>query len=389
MPDLIAPASITNLVSGSTITTYGDSSKKAIEMTNKKGSISNSFFALSIALSFSSFVASPAKTAAEEAAAKPKGMDEYRAGIEAYGKKNYKGAELHFRKSIEQGNKAPSAWLYAAHTFFALGQYAQAKQTYEMVTTMFKKTPEADIAATGLESVNAKIAGGGTPAPPDETKPAAAKGTKTATAKDDGPSLSDRVTIVAPKMGHPAVSAASIKAVKDGLNSLPVHIRNQLIEANATFNISPNMIDKWPESADDLNEEAEALNLAELPGRLYGSDCYIYERAKSRGSTALKSARSPHEMKHTALNECFQVLDEKYKICKDPKLMVIYRAEADSVPETYEEKMATFTKEGDWGIRETCSELSAGMFGAPGESDSDLNRFFPRTKKWLRAKLGI
>ncbi|MBP7861229.1 hypothetical protein KA183_06070 [bacterium] len=358
-------------------------------MTNKKNSIANSFLALSIALSLSSFMASSAKTGAEEAAAKPKGMEEYRAGIEAYGKKNYKGAELHFRKSIEQGNKTPAAWLYAAHTFFALGQYAQAKQTYEMVTTMFKKSPEADIAATGLESANAKIAGGGTPAPAAEAQPEQAKGVKTAAVKDDGPSLADRVSVIAPKMGHPAVSAASIKAVKDGLAGLPVHIRKQLIEANATFNISPNMIDKWPESADELNEESEALNLAELPGRLYGSDCYIYERAKTRGSTSLKSARSPHEMKHTALNECFQVLDDKNKICKDPKLMVIYRAEADGVPETYEEKMATFTKDGEWGIRETCSELSAGMFGAAGENDSDLNRFFPRTKKWLRAKLGI
>ncbi len=355
-------------------------------MTNKTILNSKFLLTLSLALSLSSFLSSPAKTGEEEAASKPKGMEEYRAGVEAYGKKDYKGAEQHFRKCIEQGNKQPGAWLYAAHTFLALGQYAQAKQTYEMVTTMFKKTPEADIAAQGLESVKAKIAGGSTPAPAakPEAKPETPK-----TASKDEVTLLDRIIIVPPKMGHPAVSSASLKAVRDGLNSLPVHIRKQLIEADAKFNIAPNMIDRWPESVEDLNEESDTLNLAELPGRLYGTDCYIYERPKARGSNALKAARSASEMKHTVLNECFQVLDDKYKICKDPKLMAIYRAEADGVPETYEEKMATFTKEGEWGIRETCSELSAGMFGGPGESDSELNRFFPRTKKWLRAKLGI
>jgi len=355
-------------------------------MIKKNISISKSLLTLSIAISLSSFQYSFAKTAAEEAAAKPKGMEEYRAGVEAYGKKDFKAAELHFRKCIEQGNKQPGAWLYAAHTFFALKQYAQAKQTYEMVTTMFKKSPEADIAAKGLESVNAKISGVTAPATDAKPKPVV---TKTAGKEEEEASLLDRIVIVPPKMGHPAVSATSLKAVRDGLNGLPVHIRKQLIEAGAKFNIAPNMIDKWPDSMEELNEESEQLNMAELPGRLYGADCYIYERAKSRESTALKSARSAGEMKHTVLNECFQVLDDKYKICKDPKLMAIYRAEADGVPETYEEKMATFTKEGEWGIRETCSELSAGMFGAAGESDSELNRFFPRTKKWLRAKLGI
>ncbi|MDX2107789.1 MAG: tetratricopeptide repeat protein [Candidatus Melainabacteria bacterium] len=355
-------------------------------MANKNILNSKVVLTLSIALSLSSFLSTPARTGQEEAAAKPKGMEEYRAGIEAYGKKDYKSAETHFRKCIEQGNKQPGAWLYAAHTFLALGQYAQAKQTYEMVTTMFKKSPEAEIAEKGLESVNAKIAGGGAPAQAPKTN---AKPEAKAAGNSDEVTLLDRITIVPPKMGHPAVSSASLKAVREGLNGLPVHIRKQLIEADAKFNISPNMIDRWPESADDLNEESEALNLAELPGRLYGTDCYIYERPKARGSMALKAARSPQEMKHTALNECFQVLDDKFKICKDPKLMTIYRAEADGIPETYSEKLATFTKEGDWGIRETCSELSAGMFGAAGENDSDLNRFFPRTKKWLRAKLGI
>lgn len=318
-----------------------------------------------------------------------KGNAEYKAGIDAYAKKDFKAAETHFRKSIEQGNKTPGAWLYAAHTFLALGQYAQAKQTYEMVTTMFKKSPEADIAAKGLDSINEKLAAAGTAPKKDDLKNVAAEKPKAAGEKDAGPNLGERISIVPPKMGHPAVSATSIKAVRDALNSIPAHLRQKLIDANAKINISPNMIDKWPDSVNDLDEEKEDLNLAELPGRIYGSDMYIYERAKSRGSLTLKAPRSATEMKHTAFNECFQVLDDQMKITKDPKLLVVYKAEVAGIPENYHGELANFMKDDDWGPRETCAELTAGMLGAAGEKDSDLNRYFPRTKKWLKAKLGL
>lgn len=351
-------------------------------------SFSKAFFLISMAALSSLAVSNLASYAEEEKKISPalnkKIKEEYRAGLEAYTNKNYQFAADHFRKTVDLGNKTPGAWLYAAHSFLALGQYPQAKQTYELVISKFKDAPEADIARKGIESIDAKLAEGKAP-----KKPAAATDKPKAAAGDPEPKLSDFVTIVPPKMGHPAVSAASIKAVKEALNKVPAHLRQKLIEANVKFNICPNMIDKWPDSLNDLDEEKEELNLAELPGRLYGSDLYIYERAKSRGSTALKAARSPSEMQHTAMNECFQLLDDQMKMSKDPKLLVIYKAEVAGIPETYHGAMANFMKDDDWGPRETCAELTAGMLGAAGDKDSELNRFFPRTKKWLKAKMGL
>ena len=306
--------------------------------------------------------------------AEPAYTADFSAGLEAYKKKDFKSAEDRFRKSIQGGNKSAAVWLYAGHTFLAMGKLDQAQKTYLQVIKSFNGSPEAKIAEAGLETIKAKVSPGST---------------ASATTGSAGGGLSERISVVPPQMGHPPVSSVSISAIKSAVSNLPQHLRKKLDESGAAIVVSPNMIDKWPESIKDLPEDNDAPTLAELPGRIYGKDMYVYERPKARHSSSLKAARTPKEMQHTVLNECFQILDDIMNISKDPELRVQHQAEANSVPVSSQEKMATFLKEDDWGPRETCAELAAEMFGAGDEYSSDLNRCFPKTKLWLKKKLGL
>lgn len=320
------------------------------------------------------------------------GEEEFKAGKEAYGRKDYKAAEEHFTKAIQQGNRTPSVWLYAGHTFLAVGQNERAVRTYETLVKNFKDSAEAQIAQDSIAVAKSKLS---LPPPvsPDGKKPAPIVASAAQPAADESGGLKSRIVVEPPKFGHQAVSAQSIRAVHEAVANLPAHLRKTLDESTASIHIAPNMIDKWPESLNAELDDAEGKEpptLAEVPGRIYDKDMYVYERAKVRGSLNLKHPRSPSEMKHTVYNECFQVLDQIMAITKEAPLIALYRDEKSAIQEEpAREKLWTFIKDDEWGLKETCNELVADLFGQGGEHNGDLNRWFPKTKRWLKKRLGI
>jgi len=313
---------------------------------------------------------------------------EYAAGVKDYSAKNFKGASEHFGKSIQGGNKSASVWLYSAHCFVAMGQYKRALQTYEIIAQSFKGTGEAATAAKSIDQLRTRLGMPPVAAAPAETAPAGgAPAASTAAAGDVG--LMARIEVIAPKFGHQPVSAASIKAVKDAVAALPAPLRKQLDAIpDARITLSPNLVDRWPETAKEAPDES-GVDLAALPGRIYGKDMSIYERAKVSGSTALKEARPPKHLRQTTLNMCFQLLDDNMIISKDPELRKEWEADKASISSPMSETLATFMKEDDWGPRETCSELFGFMLGGYNDMTENVLRCFPRSKRWLAAKMGI
>jgi len=323
------------------------------------------------------------------------GEAEYALGVDAYKKKDFKKAAEQFRSSIQKGNKAAAAWLYAAHTFNAQGQFLQAFQTYEIITKTFKDSPEAAIATQGMESLRGKpgvpAAAGALAAPPVAADAAkAAPGAPGAPPAADVPvGLAARINVFPPQNRHPAVGAATIKAVRDAVNAIPNPMRKKLDDSGAYIDVAPNILDIWPDTINELVEDKDEPTLAEQGGHIYGKRICIYERAKARGANTLKEARSPKLIRQTVLNCCFQIIDDAESVSKDPALRKVFDAEKNGVPAAYTEKLATFLKEDDWGARETCSELTGSILGGSDENTDDLNRFFPRTRLFLKAKLGI
>ncbi|MDQ5936965.1 MAG: hypothetical protein QG574_4305 [Cyanobacteriota bacterium erpe_2018_sw_21hr_WHONDRS-SW48-000092_B_bin.40] len=202
--------------------------------------------------------------------------------------------------------------------------------------------------------------------------------------------LLSRIVVNPPAFNHPAVSEASIQAVKNAISALPAAQREKLDRSAARVIISPNMIDRWPDSVKDLPEANPQPTLAEQPGRIYGVDMCVYERPKKRGTTDLGAAREPAYIQLQVGDMLFQVLDgDTMTLSKDPALRKEYEADKVEIPAEAQAKMAEFTKLDDWGPRETCAEMFGSMMGGHNENTDNLYKYFPRVKKWLIAKLGI
>ncbi|CAN5444153.1 hypothetical protein BH11CYA1_BH11CYA1_10690 [soil metagenome] len=205
----------------------------------------------------------------------------------------------------------------------------------------------------------------------------------------DSPLMS-RTVITPPAFNHPAISEANIQAVKNAISALPAPLRAKLDKTEARVIISPNMIDRWPDSVKDLPEKDPQPTLAEQPGRIYGVDMCVYERPKKRGTTDLGPAREPAYIQLQVGDMLFQVLDgDAMTLSKDPALRKEYEADKIAIPAEAQPKMAEFTKLDDWGPRETCAEMFGSMMGGHNENTDNLYKYFPRVKKWLIAKLGI
>jgi tetratricopeptide (TPR) repeat protein len=329
------------------------------------------------------------------------GEAEFAEGLKLYGQKNYKQAQLLIRKSIDNGNQSATALLYYAHTFMALGQYELAGQVYKTVHEKYITQPEAAVAARGVAVANEKLAlqppkanagkGAAVMAAAVNTRARlSTAGTAGANAPVGNASgLAVRIIIIPPRGKHQAVSAAGIKAVREAVSCLPPHIREQLDSLGASILVAPNLIDVWPEAANELPEDKDALTLAEQPGRIYGKEMCVYERPKVRGTLDLGAARNPRLLKHNILNMCFQLMDgDGMAFSSSPEFLKAFELDKQAVPDSMHARLAGFLKEDAWGARETCAELTGAMLGGGNEYTDDLYRYFPHSraclKEWLR-----
>ncbi len=203
--------------------------------------------------------------------------------------------------------------------------------------------------------------------------------------------LLSRIVVNPPAFNHPAVSPASIQAVKNAILALPEPLRTKLDATEARVIISPNMTDRWPDSMKEQPEAEKdpAPTLAEQPGRIYGLDMCVYERPKKRGTTDLGSARKPAYIQLQVGDMLFQVLDDMMILSKDPELRKVWNEDKKYIPAEIAPKVGNFTKVDDWGPRETCAEMFGSMMGGRNENTDNLYKYFPRVKKWLIKRLGI
>lgn len=232
-----------------------------------------------------------------------------------------------------------------------------------------------------------------TPSPPPAATSSQQNATATPPAATPAPeaatTLLSRMVINPPEFNHPTVGEATIQAVKSTILALPEKLRTKLDQSKARVIVAPNMIDRWPQSVNDLPETSPAPTLAEQPGRIYDLDMCIYERPKKRGTTDLGPARPPELIKLHVGDMCFQVLDDMMTLSKDPLLRTEWNADKSQIPPDVQPKVANFMKLDDWGPRETCAEMFGSMMGGRNENTDNLYKYFPRVKKWLIQKLEI
>lgn len=72
---------------------------------------------------------------------------EFEQGVKLYKQKEYRQAADAFWQSILDGNPTANVWLYAANSYYGLGEKVEAIRRYRYVVDTFRGSPEA-IAAT-------------------------------------------------------------------------------------------------------------------------------------------------------------------------------------------------------------------------------------------------
>jgi hypothetical protein len=146
---------------------------------------------------------------------------DYKNGLTAYKARSYKIAAQYLQRSAKQGMNTPLLWLYLGHAWLGSGDKAQSIQAYSTLVVGFPNTPESTEALRSLWRLD----------PAASRKAAAAAKnpymrTARATAQVNGATvrrepLINRIVVVPPKMGHPAVSGNSVAAVRKAVQGYP------------------------------------------------------------------------------------------------------------------------------------------------------------------------
>lgn len=301
--------------------------------------------------------------------------DDYADGLVAYQKRDYKLAGEKFWASITGGNNSAGTWLYLAHSYAGQSNRDLAIKTYRTVRDVYKGSPEAGAAIQALKTLD----------PHNSWKPAdapveAKPGQKL--------TLKERITIIPPRSGHQAVNVTTISAVRTTLAGLPTYVYKVLNDNNATTFVGPNIIDKWPDAI-DTSMKGASWTLAEEDSHVYGRDMYIWERSVVH-HTELSPPRNSAEISRSvliavghALNDCLGVYSN------DPALQALYRQDVDDLSKESSQRFVFYLSQGNNSAATVCAHMTAVLLGNRDADLQGLITYFPRTAKYVRAKLRL
>ncbi|MDP3508660.1 MAG: hypothetical protein Q8T09_11760 [Candidatus Melainabacteria bacterium] len=331
-----------------------------------------------------SMVASSVLGAASIAPALASAETDYAQGLAAYNSKNYRTAAAYLQRAADVGFSTPALWMYLGHAYTGVGDRPHATKAYTSLIDNFRGRPEAAQAMQYLQRLDPVAAkkAAARPTIQGAIAPGVAANTPTAARTP----FKDRLIIVPPLAGHPAVSQSMQAAIKSAMQRLPSHIYKILDDGGATVNLAPNIEDKWPGSSDTDKPRGDGTNLGEEPGRTYDHDCYIYERKKLRGAgNELGEARPLRDIVACFYHELGHAIDDcSGKLSEDPKLKAQFQLDIDNMPASVSSAISYYTI-----ASEGLPEVIAGLLGADGHSTAACMEAMPRTKYWLKQKLKL
>lgn len=299
---------------------------------------------------------------------------EYSAGLMDYKQGKFRSAATHFKASIDKDPQAQSHCLrrlYLAHCYAALKELDKAIPAYQDICNNCFGAPEAKFAKECMEKLQPK------------TQVSLGKG------------ILNRITILSPIQSksvaaHPPVSGTYIAMIKSTIQKLPPLIYKTIDESNATITIGPNIVDKWPDSGDEL-APGKTTKLSEDHARTYGMDIYMWERPLEDGpggKKVLGPAFSMDESRFSFYTQIGHVVCEITGANEDPLLIDAYNKDCESIPE--------FMRKNDWVVFYT-SQKKMG----PGEvaaavienilqrRSTPIQEYFPRSSAWVKKKFKI
>ncbi len=298
---------------------------------------------------------------------------EYEAGLADYQKGRYRSASVHFRASIDKDPQAKNHCmrrLYLAHCFAALKELDKAIPAYQDIVNSCYGGKEYDFAKKCMEQLQPKA------------KVSLGKG------------ILDRITVLSPIESahiakHPPVRPEYISMVKACLQRLPPKIYKEIDQSECTITIAPNIVDKWPDSADELTP-GKTTKLSQDEARTYGLQVYFWERPLESSSSGKKvlGAPFPADQAKVAIYTQFgKVACELEGIFEDPVYKLEYDKDVEGIPETMKtDPWMMFYLQKKMGAGQVAASVMENLLqGRP----TRIQEYFPRCTEWIKKKFKL
>lgn len=176
----------------------------------------------------------------------PTASSPFQTAVALYSRRQYQAAADAFQRLLQTDPQNKDVVLYLAHSYFALGRYAPAKNYYSWLSKNFPKTPQGKDAAI-MES---RIGSSSPPA----SEASATSGTvlsypaKTASRNSlEKFDMSKMIHVVAPAMNHAPCTGEFIQQIKNGLKGCPERVLSYCAANGCKICITPTLVDRNPE----------------------------------------------------------------------------------------------------------------------------------------------
>jgi tetratricopeptide (TPR) repeat protein len=305
-------------------------------------------------------------------------------GIIEFNKKNYKGALVEFREHLRLHPNDLNILYYAGVCYQLGGNNSEALRHYRKILDLDPKSKHASMVRPFLARYG--ITSGASASRSGATQGKALDPNNPFDAVELARSrpFEERIIIVKPKFGHQPVNPATVQTVKEVINRLPDHLYQILNECKATITIAPNLIDKWPGTAEGDKPKIYNVTMGEEGGRAYDADIHIYEREAIRNTTQLKDMRSQAEIRNCLLWVIAHALDHCMgSYTTTPKFVEAHKLDVEnSELRKLNPYMSYDSTEGSAGVASV-------LLGSTDPSTVQATTYFTRLKVLVKAKLRI
>lgn len=317
-------------------------------------------------------------------------VDYEKLGRKQYSQAKYKEAAASFRTAIFKGANSAAIWLSLAESYERTNEKSAATLTYQAILKNFPGTPESAKAtertAKPKPSAPAKVA----LSPKLAAAPKLATAPKVAASPAAPPrkSLMERIYIIPPRFGHEPVSPATIRLVRSLLAGLPKTMYKILDRGKVNIYLTPNLIDKFPETVGAKNDHLGIYFIQEH-GRTYDYDMYLCERTGYGKGTDLGPISSDETIKEFfytllshLLNGCLEMPS------KDPQFLALYKLDYANLNPLDFMSIHAYVAPVE-GVNDTFAALGANIMGSNGEPSELCSRCFPRCRAWIVNRIKV
>ena len=316
--------------------------------------------------------------------------DGFQNAVALYNKQKYRACTPLLENYIRANPANKVAYCYLANSYFALGQYDQAKKIAEYVIVNFTMTPESTACGELIARIQAKTEHSQKAAKAVSDSQALA-GMQRATRGDSSAfNIDTFIYTVRGTLETGDISSAFLQKVKTVVSGMPQNVLARLQQSGCKVCVTPRMADKLPAFSHQRPRGWDEDKSGKHVDGLFNGEVIVCEHSVNPRDEVeyLKNERYAgvlrHEMGH-AVDWFYGRLSETEEL-KHSYLLELARVDVDAK----EREIAYYAQKSDAGRSECFAELFGAMTGGGcSKSDTLLLASFPNTAKLIRTKVGF